>query len=108
MQPITLQQIRELPRDRYNFIIFSSNEEAIKMYNLVATKDEQRRIYDVEPNSIPLIRVGSPYEKSIYCPSGIHHIRGKTLEDSVLSYHSGAEEATSHFYKYQPITLKEL
>ena len=54
MQPITLQQIRELPRDRFNFIIFSSNEEAINVYYQVTTEEERGILFNAEHNNIPL------------------------------------------------------
>ena len=108
MQPITLQQIKQLPRDRYNFILFSSNEEAIKVYYLVPPEGERRTIYEAEPNNIPLIRVGDPRDKDVYCPTDVPRIEGKTVENSILFYYHYAREVGATFYKYQPITLKEL
>ena len=108
MQPITLQQIRELPRDRYNFILFSSNKEALNVYYQVVTDEDRGTIYEAEPNNIPLIRVGHHRDKDVYCPTDVHRIEGKTVENSILFYYHYARGVGAAFYKYQPITLKEL
>ena len=108
MQPIILQQIRELPRDRFNFIIFSSNKEAINVYYQVTTKEERGLLFTTEHNNIPLIRIGHPSNNDVYCPTDVPRIQDKTLEDSILSYYHYAREVGATFYKYKPITLKEL
>lgn len=109
MQLITLQQIRELPRDRYNFIICSSNEEAIKLYHIVTPEEEQIEMGGIAfyTNNIPLIRVGNTSDGDTYCPVDVTN-SNRTIQESILDYYSWVIPNNAYFYKYQPIQFKEL
>lgn len=112
MQQITIEQMKQLPRDRYNFIIFPSHEEALRVYDLVTVKGASPLFlgYRRKLSNIPLIRIGHPQYEDDFCPGDVEPISGKSLEVSILYYYPEAivEEYNLYFYIPQQHKFKEL